>query len=102
MSRRHKRRNRPGGGGFGNAQVRAGRANGSRRLQQVQACLFQAVRQGDLIAVMFENDDEPHYLPVERLDETLAKPGLVMVMGNDAVTQYVLAQKAGEVSRVLH
>lgn len=102
MSRRHKRRKPAGKQAFGNAHVRAGRANGSKRQRRVQACLFQAVREGRLIAVMFEGDEEPHYLPAERLDETLVKPGLVMVMGNDAVTQYVLALKTGAAPRVLH
>ncbi len=95
-----KRRSRHKGGS-GNA-VRAGRAKGSKHLQQVQACLIQAVRQGELIAVMFEGDEEPHYLPIERLDEVLAKPGLVMLAGNDAVTQYVMTRKPANAPRVLH
>ena len=95
-----KRRSRHKGGS-GNA-VRAGRAKGSKRLQQVQACLIQAVRLGELIAVMFEGDEEPHYLPIERLDEVLAKPGLVMLMGNEAVTQYVTTRKPDTAPRVLH
>jgi hypothetical protein len=101
LSRPQKRRSRHKKGGSGNA-VRAGRAHGSKRLQQVQACLRQAIRQGELIGVMFEGDDEPHFLPVDRLDEVLAKPGLVMLAGNDAVTQYVIAKKSAPEPRRLH
>ncbi len=95
-----KRRSRHKGGS-GNA-VRAGRANGSKHLRQVQACLIQAVRQGELIVVMLEGDEEPHYLPVARLDEVLANPRLALLGGSDAVTSYVMSKAAAQAPRVLH